>query len=127
MIEFVRVHLTSEHLAWFGAGLSAAALGVTAYQLLFASAPLGPLPPPVLPQAPPAATAFPTRTPLPTRTPYPSRTPYPTRTPTPTPYAAELLGTALAGDPDRIAAAVATLAARTSDAVASLQATPRSR
>jgi hypothetical protein len=125
VIEFLRVHLTSQHLGWFGAGLSAAALGVTAYQLLFATAPLGPLPPPVLAQPPPAA--FASRTPFPTRTPYPSRTPYPTRTPTATPYTADLLGTAVAGDPDRIVAAVATLAARTSDAVASLQATPRSR
>ncbi len=70
--------LTTEHLSWFGAGLSVAAVVVLGYQLLLAALPIG------LPGPQPAAAAadgFPTRTPLPTFTPFPTRTPYPTRTP----------------------------------------------
>jgi hypothetical protein len=86
--------LTAEHLSWFGAGLSVAAVGVLGYQLLLAALPIGlPGPQPAAAQAEgfptrtplPTFTAFPTRTPYPTRTPFPTHTPFPTRTPSPTP------------------------------------------
>jgi len=95
--------LTAEHVAWFGAGLSVAAVGLVAYQLIVVSLLGGLLPPPLAlpgPQPTPAPTdGFPTRTPFPTRTSFPTRTPnatstsfptrtpYPTRTTTPTPTA----------------------------------------
>src|SRR5579859_2219604 len=86
MIKDVRGWIS--HAGWFGAGLSTAAVGVAAFQLLAGT----PLPGPQAlvvstspPTAQPTRTPFPTRTPLPTRTPFPTRTPYPTRTPRPTP------------------------------------------
>jgi hypothetical protein len=89
--------LSAERLGWFGAGLSAAAVGVVGYQFVLAALLAGPLPGP---QPDPAASSngggissatprsspspFPTRTPLPTWTPSPTRTASPTRTPSPT-------------------------------------------
>jgi hypothetical protein len=88
-------YLRAERIGWFGAGLSAAAVGVVGYQLVAASLLAGALPGPqpadggpspsrvLLPF--PTPTAYPTRTPLPTRTPFPTPTPRPTRTPFPSP------------------------------------------
>ena len=93
MITRLRQHVTSERMGWFGAGLSAAAVGLAGYELAVA---------PVLPSplavadggrtdvvvlggtARPTATAWPTRTPHPTATAWPTHTPHPTATPWPT-------------------------------------------
>jgi hypothetical protein len=90
--------LTTEHLGWFGAGLSVAAVALVGCQLLASvlgqgglwqwpssMALPGPQPEAASPDAFPTRTLFPTRTPYPTNTPYPTRTPLPTRTPSPTP------------------------------------------
>jgi hypothetical protein len=75
---------TAEHVAWFGAGLSLAALAVVGYQLIVASLLPAPLAWPGLQPTPAPTDGFPTRTPFPTHTPYPTNTPLPTRTPVPT-------------------------------------------
>jgi hypothetical protein len=106
--------LSLERVSWFGAGLSAAALGVVGYQFLLASFLMGQLPgpqptlvstespsptpsrtprPAATPRPPPTETATPrptrtlTSTPTrrPTRTPFETSTPLPTRTPRHTP------------------------------------------
>lgn len=106
--------LTAERVGWFGAGLSAAAVGVVGYQLVLASllgggggALPGPQPtstgalaelatstrtprstatpyPTNTPRPTRTSTRPPTRTPSPTPTPSPTRTPSPTHTPSPT-------------------------------------------
>lgn len=148
--------ITVERLGWFGAGLSAAAVGVVGYQLLWATS-LGnaigaslPGPQPTSTHAPtpsatptrtprasatpypsntPRPTRPPTRTPSPTRTASPTRTPVPTRTPSPTSplNAPDLLATMTSGDTAGLIDAVATFAARTSDALEAIQVTPRPR
>src|SRR5438132_10432154 len=85
--------LNAERVSWFGAGLSAAALGVVGYQLVLASLLAGQLPGLQLtPSAAgargppwPTRTLFPSPTAFPTRTPFPTRSPTPTRAPPPTP------------------------------------------
>jgi hypothetical protein len=133
-------HLTAEHIGWFGAGLSAAAVGVVGYQLLAATllpglALPGPQPQAEVARSPSSTstrTPFPTRTPLPTRTPFPTPTPRPTRTPfpTPTPHptptdtsAGDLLTKLTLAGPDAVVAVVATFAARTNAALEPLAAT----
>lgn len=126
----------AEHAGWFGAGLSTAAVGVAAFQLLAGPALPGPQPhlvatslPTPFPARFPTRTLFPTRTATSSRTPGPSRTPYPTRTPRPYPsptpelVAPDLLATLTVADPDRVVAAVATFAARVSSELP----TPRPR
>jgi hypothetical protein len=88
--------LSAERLGWFGAGLSAAAVGVVGYQFVLAALLGGPLPGPQpdpaaasnggisSPTLRPSPTPYPTRTALPTWTPSPTRTASPTRTPSPT-------------------------------------------
>jgi hypothetical protein len=147
-------HLTGERAAWFGAGLSIAAVGVVGYQLLIATLLVGPLPGPPAPalvlgsasptptRTPrPSATPFPTNTPRPTSTPRPTNTPRPTPTPTrrptrtPTPTAtptppsgvADVVATLTAASPDVMVGAVATFVARTRDALDRLAVTPRPR
>jgi hypothetical protein len=137
--HWLHSRLSPEHLGWFGAGLSAAALGVVGYQLISAALLAGPLPGPQ--PAPQAAGRFPertptptstpvaTRTPRPTWTPTPTRTPSPTRTPTPTPPdpaggVASVLATLTIAEPDAVVAVVATFAARTNAALEPLM-TPR--
>jgi hypothetical protein len=79
----------------------------------------------------PTRTPSPTSTPAPTRTPRPTATPYPTRTPYPAaPYAtrtpdagsADALATIILADPDAVVGGVATFAARTNQAFATLEA-----
>jgi hypothetical protein len=116
-------HVNAERAGWFGAGLSAAAVGVVGYQLVLGQLWGGPLPgpqPAVVPTVAPSAT--PTRTPRPTATAPPSPTPRPTSTPrpTPTPVAPDLLATVTLGDPDVVVGAVATFVARTRRALESL-------
>ncbi len=125
--------LSGERLGWFGAGLSAAALGVVGYQFVVAAVVDGPLPgPQPAPVAPTAgahatATPWPTHTPRPTATPPPTRTPLPTRTPIPSPAAALLSPDDLArADPGELAGAFATLITRTGQALATLT-TPEPR
>jgi hypothetical protein len=86
MLQVILKQLTSERATWFGAGLSAAAVGVVAYQLLVASLLAAPLPgqQPTDASGPTADSSL-TRAPRPTATPYPIDTPRPTRTPTATP------------------------------------------
>jgi hypothetical protein len=138
--HWLQNHLSSERVAWFGAGLGTAALGVVGYQLIFAALLSGPLPGPQ-PALVAAAQAtrqtpspFPTRTPRPTSTPSPTRTPSPTHTPSPTrtptatptlrPTPTPTFGVALP-DPDLLVGAVATFAARTNAALQPLVVTPR--
>ncbi len=79
-------HLSLERLSWFGAGLSAAALGVVGYQFFVASFLLGQLPGPQPTQTPTESPSpTPSRTPRPTTTPRPTATPRPPPTATPTP------------------------------------------
>jgi len=92
MLRSLLGRLSTERVGWFGAGLSAAAVGVVGYQLLFASQLAGALPGPqpsttpieIAAALPPDRTPRPSATPLPTFTPRPTHTPWPTHTPTPT-------------------------------------------
>src|SRR5438105_3333172 len=88
--------LSPERVGWFGAGLSAAALGLVGFQLMsgLLVAPISPLAAqlPGPPGAPPSATlvligASPRLSP----TPWPTRTPRPTSTPSP-PRASSTVG-----------------------------------
>ena len=101
----------AEHVGWFGAGLSTAAVGVVAFQLV-----LGAPQPLNVPLS--TRTPYPTRTPFPTHTPYPTRTPRPFPSPTPVRVAPDLLATLTIADPERVVSAVATFASRTSRALA---------
>lgn len=156
--------LNAERVGWFGAGLSAAALGVVGYQFVLAALLAGPTPgaaggpttfgglPGLQPTSSPARTptssrtptptrtafvtrtpsatptAAPSRTPTPSRSPTPTRTSSPTRTPTPTPTPgvdpAGIVATMTRADPSVLVGAVATFAARTSEALRALEVTP---
>ena len=127
--QWLRDHLSGEHVGWFGAGLGTAAVGVLGYQFIAAALLAGPWPGPQAVSLQPTASARPTasatRTPFPTRTPTatpspsPTRTATPTRTPMPAPVdgVAATLATLTVAEPDAVVAVVATFAARTNAAL----------